>query len=101
MALTREKIIDKLVSECGLKRREATDLYDTFIQDIKDAVNAGDRALLPGFGQLRFRRQPYKLKRADIPEEDRPKWSVVHFTPSSMLMKRIQRALIEESRDVD
>ena len=39
MALTKDDIINKLVKEYKLKRREAKDLVDTFFDDIKTRVS--------------------------------------------------------------
>ena len=101
MALTRDKIIDRLVEEHGVQRREAVDFYDTFVEDIKKAVNAGERVRLTAFGALQKRQQRYHHKRADIDQTDLPFWTTVSFIPSAILRKRIQRASVYLARDVD
>jgi nucleoid DNA-binding protein len=100
MALTKDDITNTLVERFSLKRREASDLLTTFLDDLKNELTQNEKARLPGFGLLYRAEQPYTLKRTDI-EDDLPPWNVIKFKPAVPLMKRIQRALIEESRDVD
>lgn len=99
--LTRDSIIDTLVERHKLRRREAVDLFDTFIQDTKDEVNRGNIARWPGFGKFRIKKQYYKLKKSDISEDSRPSWHVITLTPYKQLNARIDRAVYEESKDVD
>lgn len=99
MALTRDNILDELVSKYKLQRREAKDVLDTMIDDMKKVIEEGGRAKLAGFGSLVLNYQYYARKRRNIQEEHR--WRTVTFIPSIKLKARIQRADIEISRDVD
>jgi hypothetical protein len=99
--LTRDGIIDMLVERHKLRRREAVDLFDTFIQDTKDEVNRDNTARWPGFGRFKIKKQYYKLKSSDISEDDRPNWRVITLTPYRQLHARIDRAVYEESKDID
>jgi nucleoid DNA-binding protein len=101
MALTKDLIVDQLVERYDLRRREALDLIDTFFDDLKRELTANGKTRLPGFGLFTRKTQPYKLKRRDIPAEETPNWEVITFQAAPALTKRVQRALIEESRDVD
>lgn len=101
MALTREKIVDELVSRYGLQRREAVDFLDTFLDDIKRRVSDGERASLVGFGVLYLHGIGHR-KRRNIPvTDDIPDWRIPTIKISGILKKRVQRAVVEESRDVD
>jgi nucleoid DNA-binding protein len=102
MTLTVDKIVDKLVSENRLQRREAADLVDTFIEHIRLGVEEGRRIALPAFGSFWLKKQRYQRKRRDIPVEvETPVWRTPSFKPSAKLKARIQYATVAESRDVD
>ena len=92
-------IIDRLVTEYNLQRREAIDIYDTFIEDLKLKINNGERVRWAGFGSFFKRQQSYKRKKADIEQEHN--WKGVTLHPAEALKKRIQRAAVVEARDVD
>lgn len=102
MALTKDKIIDELVTVCKLQRREAVDLLDTFLDHIKHGVANGERIRLAGFGSFFLKYHKYQRKRRDIvATEDTPKWRTPSFHPSTKVQARIQYADIACSRDVD
>lgn len=102
MTLTRDKIIDTLVKDFGLLRREATDLYDTWIDDMKTSIKNSERVKLPEFGSFFMKDQSYQRKRRDIPvDEDTPKLRTPSFSAYNILRARVQRASVEKSRDVD
>lgn len=102
MTLTVDKIVDKLVSENRLQRREATDLVETFIEHLRVGVEEGKRVTLPAFGSFWLKKQPYQRKRRDIPVDvETPVWKTPSFSSSAKLRARIQYATVAESRDVD
>jgi nucleoid DNA-binding protein len=100
MPITKDTIIDILVERFSLKRREAADLLTTFLDDTKNELTNQEKIRWPGFGLFYRQEQPYTLTRTDI-EDDLPNWNIIKFKATPILMRRIQRALIEESRDVD
>ena len=102
MALTKDKIVDALVKEFNLQRREAVDFVDTFFDGIKADVTAGKRVKLSGFGSFALPKKYYHRKKRDIPvDENTPRWRIPSFTPALALKARVQRATREERRDVD
>jgi integration host factor subunit alpha len=101
MALTRDDIIDRLVDKCNLRRREATDLLDTFLEETKEAVEHNAYVRWPGFGLFKREKTSYKKKKATINPDDLPEWEVIKFKAAPALNKRVQRAIIEEDRDED
>lgn len=101
MPITRDDIIDTLVERFNLKRREASDLLATFLDDTKNELTNKAKIRWPGFGLFYRHEQDYVLKRRDIEDDPSENWNVIKFQAGPPLMKRIQRALIEESRDVD
>jgi len=101
MALTRDGIVDRLVDHCNLRRREAEDLLDTFLEETKEAVAQNQYIRWPGFGLFKREKTSYKKKRGTINKEDLPEWEVIKFRATGTLNKMVQRAIIEESRDED
>jgi nucleoid DNA-binding protein len=102
MALTKDKIVDALVKEFNLQRREAVDFVDTFFDTLKADVTSGERVKLAGFGSFYLPKKYYHRKRRDIPVcDDTPRWRIPSFTPSAALKARVQRATREERKDVD
>lgn len=102
MALTKDDIIEALVTKNNLQRREAADFFDTFIDNIKKTVERGERAKLVGFGAFYLKKQYYHRKRRDIPvDADTADWRTVTLFPAKKLRDRIQYAGVMVSRDVD
>jgi nucleoid DNA-binding protein len=102
MALTKDNIVDELVSQYGLVRREALDIVDTFFDDIKTRVTTGGRVRLMNTGVFYLKKQSKHRKRRDIEvTEDTAPWTTVSFKSSQVLRNRIQRADVEVARDVD
>lgn len=102
MALTKDKIIEALVKQHGLVRREASDFVDTFFDDIKTRVSNGERVRLTGTGSLYLKKTYRHRKRRDVEvSEDTKAWTVISFTPSQALKGRARRATVEIARDVD
>ena len=98
MALTKEAIIELLVTEHGLFRREATDILETVLDDIKQQCEEGARSRINTFGAfLKVRkRAPKKLQDKGVEYVD-----TIKFRPAPYFKGRVQRATIEISRDVD
>jgi len=102
VALTKDSIVDALVKEFNLQRREAVDFVDTFFDAIKADVSAGKRVKFAGFGSFCLSDRYYQRKRRDIPvDTDTPRWRLPSFYPSVALKARVQRATREERNDVD
>lgn len=85
MPLTRDDIIDQLVTVNKLHRREAMDILDTFIDDMKTEIEAGHKVKLAGFGALFLKRRGYTRKTGDMPEELKGKWEGIAFIPDTSL----------------
>lgn len=102
MTLTKDVIVDTLVKEYGMGRREMIDIVDTFFDEIKHKIAAGERATFYGFGTFYKKKQSYKRKRRTIKvQEDEDNWHTISFRPARLLQARVQRASVEEARDVD
>ena len=102
MALTKDDIIDRFVVEFNLQRREAVDLVDTMLDQIKTEVSEGKRVKFAGFGSFFLGKKTFHRKTRDIPVTDETeRWRLPSFTASKALRARVQRAVYEEAKDVD
>lgn len=55
MTLTKSEIIQVLVDNVGLNKREAADLVEAFFEEIGAALEAGEDVKLSGFGGFQLR----------------------------------------------
>ncbi|AUB85099.1 hypothetical protein THSYN_29660 (plasmid) [Candidatus Thiodictyon syntrophicum] len=52
MALTKADMAEHLFDELGLNKREAKDLIESFIEEIRTALGRGEEVKLSGFVRL-------------------------------------------------
>lgn len=55
MALTKNEMMDRLIVELELQRKDAKDLVDEFFEEIKLALGRGESVKLSGFGNFDLR----------------------------------------------
>ncbi|MEN9681050.1 MAG: integration host factor, alpha subunit [Pseudomonadota bacterium] len=55
MALTKNDMMDRLILELELQRKDAKDLVDEFFEEIKLALGRGESVKLSGFGNFDLR----------------------------------------------
>lgn len=55
MALTKANMAEYLFEELGLNKREATDIFELFFEEIKSTLEAGQQVKLSGFGNFDLR----------------------------------------------
>ena len=55
MALTKNDMMERLIVELELQRKDAKDLVDEFFEEIKLALGRGESVKLSGFGNFDFR----------------------------------------------
>jgi integration host factor subunit alpha len=55
MALTKNDMMDRLIVELELQRKDAKDLVDEFFEEIKLALGRGESVKLSGFGNFDLR----------------------------------------------
>ncbi|MCK5717450.1 MAG: integration host factor subunit alpha [Thiomargarita sp.] len=92
MALTKAALADGLYNEVGLNKREAKEMVESFFEEIRFALEAGEHVKLSGFGNFdlhdkleRPGRNPKTGK--EIPISAR---RVVTFKPGQKLRIRIE-----------
>lgn len=55
MSMTKKDIADKLVEALGVSNAQALELTNTFFEQIKSALAAGEEVKLSGFGNFNIR----------------------------------------------
>ena len=90
--MNKAQLIDAIASEAGLTKADAKKALDAFIKSTTDAMKAGDRVALVGFGSFsvaertaRTGRNPQTGKEITIPAK-----KVVKFKAGSELADAVQ-----------
>ncbi len=52
MALTKEKLINRLQMQMGMSKKESREIVDRLVGIMKDTLTRGDDLLLSGFGKF-------------------------------------------------
>lgn len=55
MALTKNDMMERLIAELEIQRKDAKDLVDEFFEEIKQALGRGESVKLSGFGNFDLR----------------------------------------------
>lgn len=93
MTLTKAELADLLFEEVGLNKREAKEMVETFFDEIRTALEAGDLVKLSGFGNFQLRDKPQRPGRNPKTGEDMPISArrVVTFHPSNKLKTLVDK----------
>lgn len=89
--LTKSGIIDEIVLNTGLSRKEASDGIETFIEIIKQALEKKEPVSISGFGKWKVREKTARRGRNPKTAEEiviSPR-SVVTFSLSNVLRSRL------------
>lgn len=89
--LTRADLADELHRSVGLSRAESADLVQQVLEEISDALVAGQNVKLTSFGSFMLRQKGLRIGRnpktgVEVPIEPR---TVLTFRPSQLLRQRI------------
>ncbi len=90
--LTKKDIIEDLIMNLGLSRKEASDVIETFLEVIKETLEKGEEVSLSGFGKWSVRnkrerkgRNPKTGEKIAITER-----RVVTFSLSNVLRSKLE-----------
>ena len=72
MTLTKAELADQLFEQVGLNKREALDMVELFFEEIRIALEGGDKVKLPGFGNFQLRDKPERPGRNPKTGEETP-----------------------------
>ena len=92
--LTKAELADLLFEKVGLNKREAKDMVESFFEEIRIALEAGDTVKLSGFGNFQLRDKPQRPGRNPKTGEEMPISArrVVTFHASQKLKVMVEDA---------
>jgi len=92
MALTKAEMAEHLFIKLGLNKRDAKELVETFFEEIREALEAGEQVKLSGFGNFDLREKNERPGRNPKTGEDIPIKArrVVTFRPGQKLKSRVE-----------
>jgi integration host factor subunit alpha len=93
MALTKADMVEKLIADVGLGRRDAKELVDEFFEVIKAALASGSPIKLSGFGNFDLRDKRQRPGRNPKTGEEIPVTArrVVTFKDGQKLKARVEQ----------
>ena len=100
--MTKAELASQVALKTDLTQRQAADVIDLFLQSIVEALTAGDKVELRGFGS--FRRRARRARQGRNPKTgaavEVPAQSVPFFTPGKSLQSRLNPDLHRVSAQV-
>ena len=92
MALTKACLVEMLLTELGMNKRDAKVLVDQFFEEIKSALEEGRAVKLSGFGNFDLRDKRQRPGRNPKTGEEIPITArrVVTFKPGQKLKVRVE-----------
>ena len=72
MTLTKADLADLLFEKVGLNKREAKDMVESFFEEVRIALEAGEGVKLSGFGNFQLRDKPQRPGRNPKTGEEIP-----------------------------
>jgi integration host factor subunit beta len=92
--MTRNELVEALVQQRGVPRPTAERLVSTVLDSIRDALVAGDRVELRGFGT--FQPRSYRAYRGRNPRNGEPVKVAPKLLPVFRLGKELREAMVEK-----
>src|SRR5688572_15990305 len=94
MTLTKAELADLLFEKVGLNKREAKDMVEAFFEEIRGALERGERVKLSGFGNFKLRDKTQRPGRKPKTGEEIPirAGRVVTFHASKKLKAMVEKA---------
>ncbi len=92
MALTKADMVEKLLAEIKLNKRDAKVLVDQFFEEVKTALEGGQAVKLSGFGNFDLRDKKQRPGRNPKTGEEIPITArrVVTFKPGQKLKAKVE-----------
>jgi integration host factor subunit alpha len=93
MTLTKADLADLLFEKVGLNKREAKDMVESFFEEVRIALEAGEGVNLSGFGNFQLRDKPQRPGRNPKTGEEIPITArrVVTFHASQKLKAMVEK----------
>jgi integration host factor subunit alpha len=87
LAITKADLVEMLHDSLGFSKKEATELVESSLDEIRDALAGGEEVKLSGFGKFELRDKPPRPGRnpQTMEEVTISARRVVNFRPSQVL----------------
>ncbi len=92
MAITKADVVEMLHDRIGLSKKEARDLVEVSLDEIRTSLANGEEVKLSGFGKFELRDKPPRPGRNPRTREEVTISArrVVNFRPSQVLKSRVK-----------
>jgi integration host factor subunit alpha len=92
MALTKADLVEKILDETELHKRDAKELVDQFFEEVKTALESGRSVKLSGYGNFDLRDKKQRPGRNPKTGEEIPITArrVVTFKPGQKLKAKVE-----------
>ena len=90
MTLTKAELADLLYEQVGLNKREAKDMVESFFEEVRIALEAGDSVKLSGFGNFELRKKSERRNPKTGEEIPISARRVVTFHASQKLKSKVE-----------
>lgn len=97
--ISKREFISRVASRSGTTVRSVSDVYEALFGELTEAVAGGETVVLTGFG--RFYRQDHKGHKVRFGKEDVDDYSVLKFSASRSLNRRLDDEADEDYNDED
>lgn len=92
MALTKADLVERLIDETEVNKRDAKELVDQFFEEVKTALESGRTVKLSGFGNFDLRDKKQRPGRNPKTGQEIPITArrVVTFKPGQKLKAKVE-----------
>ena len=99
--VTRVQLTEAVYQEVGLSRNDSSDLVETVLNEISDALSGGETVKISSFGSFFVRKKGQRIGRNPKTGEEVPilPRSVLIFRPSHVLKNRINAGMADRGQD--
>lgn len=95
MALTKADLTEELFEQLGFNKRESKEFVDSFFEEVRSTLEAGDYVKLSGFGNFELRDKNERPGRNPKTGEEIPITArrVVSFKPGQKMRARVESSV--------
>src|SRR5690606_3664196 len=97
--ISKREFISRVAARSGMSIRSVSETYEALLGELTAAVSDGETVVLTGFG--RFYRQDHKGHKVRFGKEDVDDYSVLKFSASRSLNRRLDGEYETDDEDYD
>ena len=98
--ITRAQLSESVYQEVGLSRNESADLLESVLNQISNALSAGEAVKISSFGSFSVRKKGQRIGRNPKTGEEVPilPRQVLVFKPSNVLKSKINKSMVRAGK---